>query len=558
MENKKPVPLGIENFKKVKEECYYVDKTKLIKQIVNEPSGSAMLFARPRRFGKSLAISMLKHFFEIEEGKDEGLFSDTSIYKEKEIFSSNFGAFPVVYINFKNISGANKDELLSQTAGYLQGEYSRHEYLLHSNALNEYEKRYYQNILSNNADYGALASSLHNLTGFLHKHYGKEAIILIDEYDAPIRLAYEKGYYEEAMPFFRSLFGSALKGNDHLHYGILTGILQVGKESIFSGLNNLNVVSVLDEAMDEGFGFTEKEVDDLLAYYGLTEKKDDFRDWYDGYLFGNTKIYNPLSVLGAVKKDGKMGPYWLNTSEKSELYALLTQRDLDISFLSDIMVNKQALCEVDLAISYRDLDNPRYLPSYLLATGYLTVEKEFSYDSYLLKIPNKEIESIFEKEIVGRYLPRNGSDLPDQIRLAFLNEEGERIKSLLEREVLDGFSYYDFGSEKAYQIMVLSVLALALKNYKVKTKANAASGRSDIIAFPKKEGDPGMIIETKLNKGRLSSSRLLDSSLFALKQIEERDYMSLFHGSNVKQVLLYGLSFAGKNVAVSTKKTDLA
>lgn len=557
MENKKLIPLGIEDYKEVKERCYYVDKTALIKQIVNEPVGTAILFTRPRRFGKSLALSMLRYFFEKTANDNANLFLDTYIYSEKDIFASYFGAFPLISLNFKNALGSNKEELLFKSAECIKEEYRRLKFLLDSDKLDENDKKYFQTILSSEVDELIFSSALANLTRFLHLHFDKQVIVLIDEYDTPIRYAYENGFYNEVINFYKSLFGAALKSNPHLYYAILTGILQVSKESIFSGLNNLSVNTVLDEMMDEGFGFTEKEVDDLLIHYELTDKKEQFKDWYDGYLFGKTKIYNPLSVLSAIKKGGKTEPYWLNTSEKNALFGLLSKDSFDPTLLTNILINKQVECEVDLAISYLDLDSPLYLPSYLLATGYLTIVKEISYDTYLLRIPNKEIEIVFEKEIVNRYLPKDRFELPGELKEAFLGGDSKRIKSLFENRILTNLSYYDFGSEKAYQIMVLCALSIILKDYMVRTEMNAGNGRCDIIAIPLKENGIGLIIEIKANKDRLSASRLLASSLSALKQIENKDYSSFFRSSNAKEIILYGISFATKSVEVMSKKVNL-
>lgn len=556
MEEKKMIPLGIEDFKEVKQHCYYVDKTALIKQILNEPPGTAILFARPRRFGKSLALSMLSYFFDISSEANEDLFEGTSIYDDNDIFSSYFKAFPLVHLNLKNAIGDDKETLMIKTAECIKNEYRRHEFLLNSDKLSKEDKEYFKAMLSS-AEEELPSSSLANLTRFLHIHYGKRAIVLIDEYDTPIRYAYENGFYLQVISYFKSFFGEAMKGNPHLYYAILTGILQVSKESIFSGLNNLSVNTVLDEAMDEGFGFTEKEVDGLLSHYGLSDKKQSFREWYDGYLFGKSKIYNPISVLSAIKKGGRMEPYWSNTSEKNALYELVAKDSSDIGFLSKILLNKQAETKIDLAISYLDLDSAGYLPSYLLSTGYLTIEKEISYDTYLVRIPNKEIESVFEKEIIERYLPREKENLSLELKKALLKGEAKRIESLFGKRILAGLSYFDFGSEKSYQIMLLSALSIALTGHKINLEANAGYGRSDIIAFPLDKEDPGIIIEVKVAKGRLSSSRLEASSQFALRQIEEMDYVDLLKGRGIKKAILYGVSFASKSIAVSSKEITI-
>lgn len=558
MENKKLIPLGIDDFKDVIENCYYVDKTKLIKDIVREPPSSAILFTRPRRFGKSLALSMIKSFFENGKIDKTYLFENTYIYKDKTIMEKYFMKFPVVYLNFKNALGTNKDYLLTKTHDIVKEEYKRHEYLLDSDKLSIEEKQYFSNISKASISETDLSSSLSNLTKFLHLHFDKRVIILIDEYDTPLRYAYENGYYEEVINIYKSLFGEALKSNEHLYYAILTGILQVSKESIFSGLNNLLVNTILDASMDEGFGFNENEVIELLKYYGLIDKLDEFKEWYDGYLFGNAKIYNPLSVLSAIKNNGEIGPYWSNTSEKSALYSLAKKSSFSLTNLSSLLSSNTITSSIDLAISYLDIDtSPSFLNSYLLATGYLSVEKKLSFDRYILRLPNKEINSVFEKEIIHRYLPEDKEDLPSLLKKAFYEADPKSLEYLLKNYLLTSFSYYEVNQEKNYQIMLASVLSIILKGYKIRNEVNSGNGRSDIIAIPSLDNEPGFIIETKLLKGKVSSKRLSDSSISAIKQIENKGYIVEFNSTKVKEVIYLGMSFSNRSVKVSVKKVSL-
>lgn len=558
MPEKKLIPLGIENFKHVAKNCYYVDKTSLVKDIVGLPITSVVLFARPRRFGKSLALSMLRNFFEISENDESELFKGTSIYQDKETIGEYFGKFPVVYLNFKNVIGEDGEYLLSKLRDCLKDEYNRHDYLLTGGNLNDFDKSYFESIVAMTSSKAELSSAVKNLTKFLFGHHHQRAIVLIDEYDTPLRCAYEKGFYDEVIGIFKSLFGEALKGNDDLHYAVLTGILQVGKESIFSGLNNLVVNTVLDEDMEEGFGFTEKEVDALLSYYGLSDRKGGFKEWYDGYSFGNAKIYNPLSVLSAIRNNGKVGPYWSNTSEKGALYDLLGSSSFDFQDLYNLLGNKSVESDVDLAISYLDINkSPSFLWSYLLATGYLTIKEKKAFDRYSLSLPNKEIQSVFEKEIILRYVPTEKTELLPAIKKAFLSEDARSVEYIFGKHLLNALSYYEIGKEKSYQIMLASILSLILDGYRIRSEVNAGNGRSDIVAFPSGQKDPGLIIEAKCLKGKASAGRMEASSLSAIRQIETKEYVREFYGSSVKEVLCCGICFSQRKCKVSFKRVRL-
>lgn len=552
MELRKDPALGVDDFKAVKEESYYVDKTSLIKYIVSKTTSTSFLFTRPRRFGKSLALSMLKAFFEMDEEDKAPLFEGTRIYGEKEIVEGYFMQYPVVYLNFKNAIGENKEYLLSTTRQCLKEEYGRHRYLRNSPALDDFEKTYIEDLLHDRLSEAALSSSIANLIAFLKRHHGKRVVVLIDEYDTPIRYAHDYGFYKDVINLYKGLYGAALKSNADILYAVLTGILQISKESIFSGLNNLVVNTVLDSGAEEGFGFTEEEVDALLKSYGLLEKKDEFKEWYDGYRFGRQRIYNPLSLLSAVAK-GETGPYWTNTSEKSSLFELLNDSSL-LPYIGNLLGSGEIESDVDLSISYLDIrGTPEYLASFLLATGYLTAEERLGGSRYRLRIPNREIKAVFEKEIVRRYIKEDGNDLAKRLSVALQKADAAEIRYLFETHILTNLSYYELNEEKHYQIMMASALSLVLRNYKIRTEVNSGLGRGDIIAFPNDLKEPGYIFEIKWLKGKTARSRLKASSEKALAQIEDRNYINEFSNTPVSNVVEIGIAFSLRDCEAAAK-----
>lgn len=555
--DKKDLAIGVDDFASVVRESYYVDKTSLVSFIVKKTSSSCFLFARPRRFGKSLALSMLRSFFEESKEDKSLLFKDTKIYEDKQAMESYFMKFPVVFLNFKDAIGESKEYLSSKLRGCIKDEYGRHIYLLDSPILKEYEKAYIDNLLNDRLSEADFSSSIKKLIGFLRRHHDKRVIVLIDEYDTPIRYAYENGFYKEVISLFKSLYGEALKSNSDVYYAILTGILQVSKESIFSGLNNLVVNTVLDSSLEEAFGFSKEEVEGLLRHYGMENKRDSFEEWYDGYRFGNAKIYNPLSVLSAISNGGKMGPYWTNTSEKNALYGLLSNSS-SLPWIGNLLNEKMIKAKLDLSISYLDLsDSPDYLASYLVSTGYLTPEETLVDGDRILRIPNKEIESVFEKEIVFRYVKQDGNDLVKKLQKAFEMGNKKDIKYLFETHLLTNISYYELNHEKSYQIMTASVLSLVLKDYKIRTEVNSGLGRGDILAIPNDQDKPGYIFEIKWLKGKTSSKRLVSSAESALRQIVDKGYVNEFKNTHVRKAICIGISFSQRNAEVAAKKINL-
>lgn len=408
-EEKKPLPIGISDYVRAQSEYYYVDKTLLIKDFLDRKP-LVSLFTRPRRFGKTLNMDMLRVFFEISKENTGKYFEDKAIWKCGEEYRSHQGKYPVIFLTFKDVKFDTWEATIDKIKGLLQEEYGRHQELLASDKLSAYEKEYFGKILDSSANEVELTSALERLSKMLTSHYGKAPIIIIDEYDTPIQEGYAKDFYEEIIGFMRNFFSGAFKDNKNLSYGFLTGILRIAQESIFSGLNNLTVNSVMDEEYDRYFGFTEDEVEQMLDYYGVFEKEAELKEWYDGYLFGKEEIYNPWSVINYISKGCIPQAYWVNTGKNEVLEDVLKVATDDITErLYSLLQGESVIARIDQNVVYRSLtEDAANIYSLLLVAGYLkTPKKELQGDgSYLceVSIPNKEIAAVYKNEILSHLL----------------------------------------------------------------------------------------------------------------------------------------------------------
>ena len=401
----KPLPIGISDYIRAQSEYYYVDKTLLIKEFLNQKP-LVSLFTRPRRFGKTLNMDMLRVFFEISEEDTSKHFKDKAIWRCGEEYRKHQGQYPVIFLTFKDVKFDSWKATLERIRGLLQEEFGRHQELATSDKLAEYEKTYFAKILTGDASEVDLTASLEKLSQMLAKHYGKAPIIIIDEYDTPIQEGYSKDFYDEIIGFMRNFFSGAFKDNKNLTYGFLTGILRIAQESIFSGLNNLTVNSVMDEEYDRFFGFTASEVRDMLEYYGVQDKESELKDWYDGYLFGSTEIYNPWSVINYISKGCIPQAYWVNTGKNEILEDVLKVATDDITErLYSLLQGERVIARIDQNVVYRSLsEDPANIYSLLLVAGYLkTPKKELQADgSYLceVSIPNREIAAVYKLSLI--------------------------------------------------------------------------------------------------------------------------------------------------------------
>lgn len=557
---KKPLPIGISDYVRAQSEYYYVDKTLLIKDFLDRKP-LVSLFTRPRRFGKTLNMDMLRVFFEISKENTGKHFEDKAIWKCGEEYRSHQGKYPVIFLTFKDVKFDTWEATIDKIKGLLQEEYGRHQELLASDKLSAYEKEYFGKILDSSANEVELTSALERLSKMLTSHYGKAPIIIIDEYDTPIQEGYAKDFYEEIIGFMRNFFSGAFKDNKNLSYGFLTGILRIAQESIFSGLNNLTVNSVMDEEYDRYFGFTEDEVEQMLDYYGVSEKEAELKEWYDGYLFGKEEIYNPWSVINYISKGCIPQAYWVNTGKNEVLEDVLKVATDDITErLYSLLQGERVIARIDQNVVYRSLtEEPANIYSLLLVAGYLkTPKKELQGDgSYLceVSIPNKEIAAVYKNEILSHLLQIGAISRTTANKIAeslYANDD-RKLQGAIAEYMDKAISFYDAGTESFYHGLMLGLIALMDNRYKIKSNRESGDGRYDISMFPKEERNPGIIMELKWKKA-LSTEELDRLAEDALVQIEDMRYDSEMKEEGIKEILKFGIAFTGKKVCIKTGK----
>lgn len=559
-EEKKPLPIGISDYVRAQSEYYYVDKTLMIKDFLDRKP-LVSLFTRPRRFGKTLNMDMLRVFFEISKESTGKHFEDKAIWKCGEEYRSHQGKYPVIFLTFKDVKFDTWEATIDKIKGLLQEEYGRHQELLASDKLSAYEKEYFGKILDSSANEVELTSALERLSKMLTSHYGKAPIIIIDEYDTPIQEGYAKDFYEEIIGFMRNFFSGAFKDNKNLSYGFLTGILRIAQESIFSGLNNLTVNSVMDEEYDRYFGFTEDEVEQMLDYYGVSEKEAELKEWYDGYLFGKEEIYNPWSVINYISKGCIPQAYWVNTGKNEVLEDVLKVATDDITErLYSLLQGEKVIARIDQNVVYRSLrEEPANIYSLLLVAGYLkTPTKELQGDgSYLceVSIPNKEIAAVYKNEILSHLLQIGAISRTTANKIAeslYANDD-RKLQGAIAEYMDKAISFYDAGTESFYHGLMLGLIALMDNRYKIKSNRESGDGRYDISMFPKEERNPGIIMELKWKKA-LSTEELDRLAEDAFAQIEDMRYDSEMKEEGIKEILKFGIAFTGKKVCIKTGK----
>lgn len=559
-EEKKPLPIGISDYVRAQSEYYYVDKTLLIKDFLDRKP-LVSLFTRPRRFGKTLNMDMLRVFFEISKENTGKHFEDKAIWKCGEEYRSHQGKYPVIFLTFKDVKFDTWEATIDKIKGLLQEEYGRHQELLASDKLSAYEKEYFGKILDSSANEVELTSALERLSKMLTSHYGKAPIIIIDEYDTPIQEGYAKDFYEEIIGFMRNFFSGAFKDNKNLSYGFLTGILRIAQESIFSGLNNLTVNSVMDEEYDRYFGFTEDEVEQMLDYYGVSEKEAELKEWYDGYLFGKEEIYNPWSVINYISKGCIPQAYWVNTGKNEVLEDVLKVATDDITErLYSLLQGERVIARIDQNVVYRSLtEDAANIYSLLLVAGYLkTPKKELQGDgSYLceVSIPNKEIAAVYKNEILSHLLQIGAISRTTANKIAeslYANDD-RKLQGAIAEYMDKAISFYDAGTESFYHGLMLGLIALMDNRYKIKSNRESGDGRYDISMFPKEERNPGIIMELKWKKA-LSTEELDRLAEDAFAQIEDMRYDSEMKEEGIKEILKFGIAFTGKKVCIKTGK----
>lgn len=555
----KSLPIGISDYVRAQSEYYYVDKTLLIKEFLDRRP-LVSLFTRPRRFGKTLNMDMLRVFFEISDEDTSRYFADKAIWNCGEEYRAYQGKYPVIFLTFKDVKFDTWEATIDKIRGLLQEEYGRHQELLDSDKLSQYEKIYFTKILDSSANEVELTSALERLSKMLAVHYGKAPIIIIDEYDTPIQEGYSKDFYDEIIGFMRNFFSGAFKDNKNLSYGFLTGILRIAQESIFSGLNNLSVNTVMDEEYDSFFGFTSDEVKKMLEYYGMSKKESELKDWYDGYLFGSEEIYNPWSVINYISRGGIPQAYWVNTGKNEILEDLLKVSTDDITErLYALLHGERIIARIDQNVVYSSLtEEPANIYSLLLVAGYLKVpKKELQADgSYLceVSIPNREIAAVYKSEILSHFLQvgvitRNTAN---KIAESLYANDYKKLQNAVAEYMDKSISFYDGGTEGFYHGLMLGLIALMDNQYKIKSNRESGDGRYDICLIPREEKYPGIIMELKW-KEKLSEAALVSLAEEALVQIDELRYDSELTEDGIADIIKFGIAFSGKKVCIKTK-----
>ena len=561
--NYKKLPIGIDGFEKIRtNDFYYVDKTMFIAELLQN-WGEVNLFTRPRRFGKSLNMSMLKSFFEI--GSDKTLFEGLKIMQEKALCKEYMGKFPVISISLKSVDGLSFEAASAALRTVIGNEAGRFRFLLESDMLDEEDKNAYRRLIrvemESEASYAmsdsTLTDSLKTLSRLLVRHYGRKVILLIDEYDVPLDKAFQAGYYEEMVSLIRNLFSNALKTNDDLQFSVLTGCLRISKESIFTGLNNLNVMTVSDPYFCDSFGFTDSEVKELLSYYGLENVHETVRDWYDGYQFGNASVYCPWDVIKYVQillrdKEAEPENYWANTSENSIVRRLLSRADQTTRDEIEQLVNGGMIVKsIRQEITYKDIEaSIDNVWSVLYSTGYLTSRGRLPGKRLRLVLPNQEVKELFIELVKDwfRETTRADSSRINRFCDAFPAGDVSVIQEMLHDYLWDSISVRDAAvrmnmKENFYHGMVLGLLQ-SQENWLVQSNAEMGEGYSDIsICTPERTG---IVIELKYaDDGKLESA-----CTNALKQIEERKYSIGLERKGMKKIIKYGMAFCGKECMV--------
>lgn len=547
---KKPLPIGVSDFKSATTNYYYVDKTLLIRDFLNAiPMVS--LFTRPRRFGKTLNMDMLRVFFEKTSDNTSIYFKDKYIWQCGDYYTKHQGQYPVIFLSFKDVKCSSWQETFQKISKLISLEFMRHDELESSFVLSSYEKEQYHRFASENINEVDCQMGLQLLSLLLHKHYNKECVIIVDEYDTPIQQGHLCDFYNEIVDFMRNFFSGGLKDNPHLAFGFLTGILRVAKESIFSGMNNLKTNSILDNSYSSYFGFTNEEVKDMLAYYEYEDKYQEILEWYDGYRFGNTEIFNPWSVINYISDQCFPKAFWQSTGSNDIIGEIIGTATPEITEnLYKLFCGNTITTYVDTSVIYPEVqNNPYSIYSFLLVAGYLKVAAIYPQNdgNYMcdVAIPNKEILYAYEKEVLNR---TNQNNVSISIHQAIFSKDTRKLQSLLEDFMLKSISTMDGANEAFYHGMMLGLCAVLGSQYKVRSNRESGLGRFDVELLPMMQGIPGFIFEFKHTKDINVDLDSLANS--ALRQIDDMKYDTELKDFGVKNIVKIGIAFRQKSAVV--------
>lgn len=554
---KLPLPIGISDYRLASTEYYYVDKTLMLRDFIDERP-MVSLFTRPRRFGKTLNMDMLRTFFEKTDEDTSVYFKDKLIWSCGKEYREYQGKYPVIFLTFKDVKCDNWDETYQKIANLFSDEFLRHNELADSPACNAENKAYYAKVARKEASSLELSLAFQTLSKMLHEHHGVAPIIIIDEYDIPIQQGHMKGFYDQVILFMRNLFSGGLKDNRHLSYGFLTGILRVAKESIFSGLNNLVINSILDDKYSQYFGFTTDEVRQMAAYYHVPDKYDEICQWYDGYRFGQTDIFNPWSVINYFSNNCKPKAFWQATGSNEIIGELLAHASEDVyERLHSLMQGGSFLTYVDTGVIYPQiLNDPSSVYSFLLVAGYLkAIKADASFSSdYMCEValPNKEIAFVYNKEILQKMEPIIPRATAISIQEAIYSNNTNALRDLLRKLLLQSASCHDTVGENFYHGLLLGLCALLDNRYIITSNRESGEGRYDISLCPRDQKMPGILIELKAGSN-CSAEGLRALANTALLQIKDRHYETEMETKGIKTIFKYGVAFSGKHVEISAE-----
>ena len=538
---KKGIGVGIEDFKKIiEEDCYYFDKTNYIEELLKDRT-EIKLFTRPRRFGKTLNMTTLKYFFDVKNAEENRkLFKD--LYIEKSEYFKEQGQYPVIFITMKDLKKNTWEQMYFAAKSLISNLYNEFEYIrekLNEKDLIEFEKIWFK---KEDGDYD---NSLRLLSEYLYNYYQKKVVLLIDEYDNPLIVANQNGYYKEAINFYRNLYSSALKTNSNLKMGVLTGIVQVAKEGIFSGLNNVITYNILGNDFETFFGLSEEEVENSLKYFELEYEIEEVKKWYDGYKFGNSEVYNPWSIINYLRTK-ELQAYWVNTSDNALIYDSLKNSTVDVfNNLQTLFEGKEIKKEISPFFTFEELSKFDGIWQLMVYNGYLKINEKLSNDEYMIKIPNYEIQTFFKKGFIDKFLVSGNYFNP--MMDALLDGDIEEFERRLQNIFLVNTSFYDLKGEKVYHSLFLGMLIWLRDKYEVKSNGERGHGRYDAMLIPLDKIKPAYVFEFKVSK---TIKGLNAKAEEALEQIKEKQYDAGLKEKGISKIYRIGIAFKGKNVKV--------
>lgn len=562
-DEKLPLPVGVSSFREASTKYYYIDKTMFIKQLIDE-NPKVSLFTRPRRFGKTLNMDMLRVFFEKTNEDTSIYFENRRIWQHGERYKQEQGKYPVIFLSFKDIKFMTWEDTIAALRMLFANEFQRHTELFESEECNIFEKEYFRSMSMGKVSDAELAQAIFYLSKMLYNHYKESVVIIIDEYDIPIKQGYLHGYYDKIVSFMRCMFSAAFKDNYYLKYGFLTGILRVAKESIFSGLNNVITNSILEEKYSRYFGFTEDDVLRMAKYYGASDKYDEICEWYDGYQFGDHEIFNPWSVINYFNNNCKPKAFWVATSSNDIISEILENASVDIwEPLQRLLRGESIYAPVDTSVTYQHIkDNLASIYSFLLVTGYLTIAKGYvsvsdeGEEMYKLSIPNKEITLVYKKEILFIFEKAMPFTTVLAIKEALCTQKTEMLQKELNKLLMQSISYSDTANESFYHGLILGLCAMLDANYEITSNRESGDGRYDIQMMPRKNMIPGILIEVKNGKN-CSEEDLKKLAQDALEQIDQKRYDNELKRKEIHEVIKYGVAFCDKKVEIISTLTKL-